>query len=334
MLQSLPAPRPRRPHDAPPVSTLAKPVLKALRELARDHQSGSSVLSLRACEILETCAPAQRNARPGPPAHGEACADIARRVAAAQPSMAGVWNVSNCWLLAIERGERPAQAANRIARQLRKAQAAAVRHAAALIPGRSVVTTYSGSSTVLGALLLARKRGRRFRVLCSESRPLLEGRALAARLAAADIPVEFLTDAALFSAISRATLVLVGCDAIQPGYFANKTGTAALAALARRSRVPFHVAADSFKLLPSRAALWFRVREERPAQIWPSPPQRVLVRNSYFERTPLRLCATVILETGGCPPGEIRALLRGKQIAEGFARSTPETRPAANARNE
>lgn len=65
-----------------------------------------------------------------------------------------------------------------------------------------------------------------------------------------------------------------------------------------------------------------------------TPPQHVLVRNSYFERTPLRLCTAAILETGRCSPGEIRTLLRCKQIAEGFARSTQETRPATNAYNE
>jgi len=298
-----------------PVLTLPKPALATLRKLARDHQSGSAVLALRACEILATLSPA------------EARLELARRVAAAQPSMAAVWNVSNRWLLAVQRGEPPAGTARRIARELRQAQEASARHAAALIPDGSVVATYSASSTVLAALRLARKQGRRFRILCSESRPQLEGRSLAAHLAEANIPVEFLTDAALLSKISSKgpqgpgpDLVLVGCDAVEADCFVNKMGTAALAALSRRLRVPFHVAADGFKLLPARAAKWFRVREESPAEVWPAAARGVLVRNSYFERVPLRLCSTVILETGRCSPQDIRALLQRAEVAEGLKR--------------
>jgi translation initiation factor eIF-2B subunit delta len=324
MSNFLPSLSPRKLLSFSPVLTLPKPALASLRKLARDHQSGSVVLALRASAILATFAPALRNIRSGQGCLAEARLELARRVAAAQPSMAAVWNVSNRWLLAVERGEPPAGTARRIARELRRAQIAAARHAAALIPDGSVVATYSASSTVLAALRLARKQGRRFRVMCSESRPLVEGRSFAAHLAGANIPVEFLTDAALLSEISseapRADLVLVGCDAVEAASFVNKTGTAALAALARRSRVPFHVAADSFKLLPAQAAKWFRVREESPVEVWPAATRGVLVRNSYFERIPLRLCSTVILETGLCSPGRIRALLQRTGVAEGLER--------------
>jgi translation initiation factor 2B subunit (eIF-2B alpha/beta/delta family) len=310
------------------VLTLPKPALASLRKLAEDHQSGSVTLALQACEILATCAPALRGDRQRTAAFTDSCLELARRVVSAQPSLAAVWNVSNRWLLAIERGESPAGTARRIARELRETQAAAARHAAALIPAGSVVATYSASSTVLAALRLARKHRRRFRVLCSESRPLFEGRSFAARLAAANIPVVLLTDSVLLSEISakvsRPDLILVGCDAVEAGCFVNKTGTAALAALAHCSRVPFYVAADSCKLLPARAAQWFRIRKESPAEVWPAPAPGVLVRNSYFERIPLRLCSAIILETGLCSPGQVRGLLSQQPVAKRLRRVGPK----------
>jgi len=55
----------------------------------------------------------------------------------------------------------------------------------------------------LAALLAATRQGRRFRLLCSEGRPQMEGRTLARTLAAHRVPVDLLTDAGLLAAISE-----------------------------------------------------------------------------------------------------------------------------------
>ncbi|MBI4464955.1 MAG: hypothetical protein HY647_09650 [Acidobacteria bacterium] len=285
--------------------------------LARDRKSGSVELALRACRILELSG--LKGSRPNVPAETVArCNRLARAVAQAQPSMAAVLNVSNRWLCAVQKGEPMAGAARRLAQELHCAQQAAAARAASLVRNGATVVTYSFSSTVLAALQQAWNRGRRFRVLCSESRPQMEGRTLAQRLAASRISVELYTDAALFSAVSEADLVLVGCDVIGSLGFVNKVGTLGLLNLARRWRISLYVVGDTFKLLPPGLTPWFRVRSEKPSEVWKVSRKNLRVHNNYFEEVPWTEGASVVLETRTCTPPAIRSLLRNAEIASAF----------------
>ncbi|HEY7679853.1 MAG TPA: hypothetical protein VIC04_04985 [Terriglobia bacterium] len=296
------------------------PALAAsIRALARDRRSGSAELALRACRVLERC-DALRARHGAVSGNASARYDvIARAVASAQPSMASVWNVSHRWLRRLERSEAPAAAARAVARELSQAQHHAAQRAAQLISRRATVATYSASSTVFAALAEARERGRTFRVLCSEGRPMLEGRAFAVHLTQQGVPVELLTDAGLLAALPRADLVLMGCDAILPQGFVNKTGTRAILCLARELRIPCYVLADSFKFLPPAAARWFEIREEAPGEVWSIPrnprkprknPQNLSVRNFYFEHVPFDGCSGIVTERGVWSPRRVVRHLR------------------------
>lgn len=274
-----------------------KQLLKDVEKLAANHRSGSTQLALRACRILGALRP-MTNAVP----RRTYLRAAARAVASSQPSMAAVWNTCHAWLRCVEAGGTPQAAAWQVARQLEKAQQAVAARAAALISRGCAVATHSSSSTVLAALLAATRQGRRFRLLCSEGRPQMEGRTLARTLAAHRVPVDLLTDAGLLAAISEADLALLGCDAIFPDGFLNKTGTAALVRLARDHSVPVYVLADSFKFVPRRLAASILIREEDPAEVWRTRQPLVRVRNFYFERVPLAGCTGVVTETGVWPP--------------------------------
>ena len=294
--------------------SLPRQAATAVREFASDHRSGSAELALRACGILEKFAPDTARS----PEAFSSRKHLAHALVAAQPSMAAVLNVCNRWLAAVERGEPPQKAAPRIASELRQAHQAVAHRAAGLILPGATVLTYSYSSTVLAALLASWGKGCRFRVLCAEGRPQLEGRALAERLARKKIPVELFTDAAFFSALGTGDLVLVGCDAIQSRWFANKVGTAALLGLARRARIPSYVVADSFKFLPPKLEKWFQIRPQAAGEVWRARHKNVTVHNLYFEKVPLRDCAGIVAEEGVWPPGAIRGLLRKVEVAAGF----------------
>ena len=67
----------------------------------------------------------------------------------------------------------------------------------AQIGGQRLIVRLGHSGTVREALLHAQRSGLGPRTLVGESRPLLEGRTLATELAAADIPVWLVVDAAL-----------------------------------------------------------------------------------------------------------------------------------------
>ena len=302
----------------------ARPIRRALQRLARDRRSGSGELARRAVALLEDFhfPGASRDSKETP----AVCVRLAHAVAQAQPSMAAVLNVCNRWLLAVEQGESPREAARAVARQLRQGQHLAALRAATLVEDGAAVVTYSFSSTVLAALLASWNRGRRFRVLCSEARPQMEGRLLAERLARQQVPVEFFTDAALFSSFAAGSLVLVGCDALESRTFVNKVGTRALLSLARRSRLSFYVVADPFKFLPAKLRRWFRIRRERAVEVWRPPRKNVLVHNLYFEKVPLRSVTAIVTDTGAWAPERIRDFLGNVAIARGF-----EGKPASSA---
>ena len=136
------------------------------------------------------------------------------------------------------------------------------------------------------------------RVSCSESRPALEGRRLAAQLAARQIPVIVYSDASIGQALTGADAVIVGADAIAPQWFLNKVGTRMLAASAWQRGLPVYVVASRDKFISAVLAEWLVVREEAPSEIWNEPPAGVTVRNPYFEATPLELVTAVITDIG------------------------------------
>jgi translation initiation factor 2B subunit (eIF-2B alpha/beta/delta family) len=159
------------------------------------------------------------------------------------------------------------------------------------------LVTISSSRSVL-TVVNAIRPVRDVRVLCSESRPALEGRALAARLASQGIPVTCFSDAAIGHALPGADAVLVGADAIGPEWFLNKSGTRMLAAAAQQHGIPVYVAATRDKFVSQSVGAHLVIREGAAAEIWDAPPAGVEVRNPYFESTPLDLVTMIISDVG------------------------------------
>jgi HSP20 family molecular chaperone IbpA len=155
------------------------------------------------------------------------------------------------------------------------------------------VVTLSRSSSVL-ITLHAIRAIRPLEVSCSESRPAMEGRRLAADLAAAGVRVTFYGDAALAHALHDAEAVLVGADAVASSWFLNKSGTKMLAAAATHHGVPVYVAATRDKFVDEKLAGRLQERTHDPKEVWDSAPEGVQVHNCYFEATPLELVTAVI----------------------------------------
>ena len=157
--------------------------------------------------------------------------------------------------------------------------------------------TLSASGAVL-AVVRALREQLEVEVSCGEGRPLFEGRAQAAALAAAGARVHLLTDAGLGSRIDQADAVLVGADAVGPHTFINKSGTRLLSAAAQHRGVAVYVLAGRDKLtMPS---LWphLAIQLQSPSEVWDDPPPDVRVENRYFEQVPLDLATAVITDLG------------------------------------
>ncbi|MCD6372711.1 MAG: translation initiation factor IF-2B subunit alpha [Thermococcus sp.] len=170
-----------------------------------------------------------------------------------------------------------------------------------LIDENEVVITHSFSSAVLEIFRAARKKGKHFRIILTESAPDYEGIALARELDSLGVPFEVITDAQLGLFAKRATLALVGADSVtRDGAAVNKAGTYPLALACHDTGVPFYVAAESFKLHPELSSDEVEIVER------PYARQGYRVRNFLFDVTPWRYIRGIITEFGVLvPPKEI-----------------------------
>jgi translation initiation factor eIF-2B subunit delta len=203
--------------------------------------------------------------------------------------------------------------ANDARRHLAQSKRAVARHVAKRIANGSTVMTHSASSAVLESLLYAKRRGKKFSVICTESRPMNEGVTFAATLARSGIPVKLIVDAAAVAMISECRGVFVGCDALLPRGLVNKIGTHGLALAARAQGIPFYAVCDSTKFLPSLSPLRID-REGDWREIIPTRQRGLRAANIYYDLTPLRLLTGVVCELGVLPRHKVVRLLKKVRI--------------------
>ena len=170
-----------------------------------------------------------------------------------------------------------------------------------LIDDGDVIITHSFSSTVLEIFKVAGKKGKRFRVILTESAPDYEGLTLAKELESIGIPFEIITDAQMGLFAKNATFALVGADNItRDGSVINKAGTYLLALACHDSGVPLYAAAESFKIHPKLNAAEVEIVERKFKR------NHFLVRNYLFDITPWRYIRGIITEFGILvPPKEL-----------------------------
>jgi translation initiation factor 2B subunit (eIF-2B alpha/beta/delta family) len=194
------------------------------------------------------------------------------------------------------------------------ARLAVARQAAGLVTERGGwIAALSASATVRDAVLEAHRAGREPRMLVAESRPLCEGRAFAASLAADGVPVWLVVDAALPLLLSQARMVWLGADAVTDQGVFNKLGSFAAALAAREHSVPVYALAERRKFIPA-ATPALKIVEMPADEVWEDPAPGVQPRNVYFERVPLPLLRGVVVEDAVLPPGETAALARERPL--------------------
>ncbi len=168
---------------------------------------------------------------------------------------------------------------------------------ARLILDQHIVLTHSASSVVENILLEARRQKKRFRLICTESRPRYEGVELAKKMARAGIRTRLIPDADMTRALNDAHFVLTGADRITENTFINKTGTAALAIIAKELNKPFYIAVDTDKILLKRTYPT-RFRSVHEQEILEEQIPNLTVSNIYFEEIELSYLHKIISETG------------------------------------
>jgi len=290
---------------------------------AGDRTSGAGDVALGFLAELEQWLAIDRSA--AAPALRAALLGWLRDAQASQPTMALVHQLAARALevadAALARGEPPAGMRHALALScaaerddLLAQRKALARQAAVLVTERNGwIATLSMSGAVRDAVLEAQRAGREPRVLMAEGRPRLEGRAAAAALALAGVPVWLVVDAALPLLLSQARMVWLGADAVTDQGVLNKLGSYAAALAAREHSVPVYALAERRKFLPAATAT-LKIVEMPPAEVWEEPSPGVEPRNIYFERVPLPLLRGVVVEDAVLPPGEAAALARERPL--------------------
>jgi methylthioribose-1-phosphate isomerase len=173
-----------------------------------------------------------------------------------------------------------------------------------------------GFGTALGVIRAAHAAGKKVRVVCAETRPLLQGARLSAwELQRDGIPVSIVTDSAVAQLFAKRSIdsVVVGADRVAAnGDVANKIGTYSIACLAQMHGVPFDVAAPwSTVDLACRDGAEIPIEQRDPREVLyiGAPPNDVAIapdgvtaENPAFDVTPARFVRALYTERGVVSP--------------------------------
>jgi len=234
--------------------------------------------------------------------------------------MGGLFTIANAFLWATDTFESLQTLQNGIAETGRKLLqfgeqhlALIAGHASRLIQSGKAVVTHSYSNTVFRALLEAKKAGKDFTVVCTESRPMMEGVTLARQLGDAGIAVNLVTDSGVFGLIGNSHVILFGADAVAAQGLVNKVGTLGIAAVARQHRVPCYALCSTLKFSPLLGSA-LTESEGNQKELLPNPARNVAPLNLYFDLTPLELLAGIITEEGTMPLLSVKASISSLNI--------------------
>ncbi len=293
-------------------------ITNEIERIASDNVNGAELLTQRSVALF------QRVGEDEALTDAEEVKNILRTTARllvdAQRPMAGLFTVANGFLQATDGVDDIAGLRTNIARTVRTFRTAGeehlkriAAHTADLLQPGSTVLTHSNSKTVLTALMEVKKRGTNSAVICSESRPMMEGVALARRLGEAGFRVTLATDAGILGLIAQSQVVLLGADAVATDGIVNKAGTLGIAAVARMNGIPSYALCSSFKMSPSRGATLIQ-REGDLNEVLPQPPNNVVPANPSFDLTPHELLTATITEDGALSPEAIKAKISSLNI--------------------
>ncbi len=166
------------------------------------------------------------------------------------------------------------------------------------------VFTHCHSSIVIGIMKKAKKEGRKFKVFCTETRPLFQGRKTAKELASIGVPVTMWVDSGARMALRDSDVFFFGADAItSEGKVVNKIGTEMFAEIAEKYDTDSYCCTNSWKYDPMTVFGKKEPIERRDAkEVWKNAPRGVEIMNLAFERVDPKLITAVISELGDFPP--------------------------------
>lgn len=182
------------------------------------------------------------------------------------------------------------------------------------IRNKDIIMTHCHSNTVMAIFREAKKQGKKFSVIVTETRPKMQGERTAADLLRMRVPFIYVVDSAMALFMKHATKVFVGADAIlSDGSIVNKIGTEATAIVAKEFRVPVFSAAGTHKF-DEKTIFGFEepIEERDPKEIWNN--KKIKILNPAFDITSANYISEIITERGVFSPDALAAILSKEAI--------------------
>jgi len=182
------------------------------------------------------------------------------------------------------------------------------------IKNNSVILTHCHSSSVTYLLKRAKRDGKSFEVICTETRPIFQGRLTAKEMSELDVKTTLIVDSAARFFMNQVDLVIIGADAItSQGNVINKIGTSMIALVANEARTPFYVVSELLKFDPATMyGDYEKIEERSPKEIWEDPPKNLIIRNPAFDVTRRDFIHGIICEEGIISPHSIIEVMHRK----------------------
>lgn len=182
------------------------------------------------------------------------------------------------------------------------------------IRNNSVIFTHCHSSTITYLLKKATQKGKSLELICTETRPLFQGRKTVKEMLKLGIKTTLIVDSAARFFMNKADLVLVGADAItSEGNVINKIGTSMIALVAKEARTPFYVVSELLKFDPATMyGDYEKIEERSPKEIWKKHPKGLIIRNPAFDVTRRDYIHGIMCEEGIISPHSIIEVVHRK----------------------
>lgn len=166
------------------------------------------------------------------------------------------------------------------------------------------ILTHCHSSTVVSLIKNISQGKTEFEVVCTETRPLFQGRTTAKNLLAAGIKTTMIADSSAESfVVGRGNVnievALIGCDEIlADGSAVNKIGSWGIGMASLFAKKPLYVVTPSLKLDYHSVLENNKMEIREDMELWPDAPKELEIYNPAFEVIDAGLITGYITELG------------------------------------
>jgi len=195
--------------------------------------------------------------------------------------------------------------------EISSSKAKIIESGSSLIKDGSIIYTHCHSSTV-EAIIEHAALSKKVFVHSTETRPHLQGRITARKLASHGIPVDFYVDSAALYALEGADMMMIGADVITSKSIINKVGSRLIAMAAYDLHVPVYVASNAMKFDPASLHEKEKIEVRSKDEVWKTRNRMINIHNPIFEEVPAKYVKGIVTQFGTLQPSEFYSTLKSK----------------------